>query len=321
MSCTKEDANTPAKAKEVRIAVFQIVDYELIANMRSAFADEIGKSELAKKHKVTVLPYKDAHNDVNLVNQIADQLIADKPDLIYVLGTPAAQAVVQRTTTIPIVQGGVTDPVAAKMAKSWDGSGRNYAASTDFPPVDAQFELLKTILPRAKRVGAIYSSAESNSQALMTRVRPACKKLGFPLVERPVTSSAEVTTVATSLAGEVDVIYVTTDNTVLHAMSSLLEIAKENKLPVMTCTQEDVKKGALFALGVRYDELSRIAARIAERILNGENPATIPITFADKPELYWNQGTAEQLGIVLSGDLKARVRNWFRNGEEIPKPQ
>ena len=80
------------------ISIFQVVEYELIANMRDAFVDEINSSELAKKNKVNILPYKDAHNDVNLTNQIADQIIADKPDLIYVLGTPVAQALVQRTS-------------------------------------------------------------------------------------------------------------------------------------------------------------------------------------------------------------------------------
>jgi len=308
------------RAKPIRIAVFQIVDYELIANMRRAFAEEIQKSDLAKKRAVVVQEQKDAHNDVNLTNQIADQLIADKPDLIYVLGTPAAQALVQRTTTIPIVQGAVTDPVAAGMAASWEGSGRNYAASTDFPPVEAQFDLLGKILPKAKRVGAIYSSAESNSQALMTRVRPACKARGYELVERPVTGTAEVTMSATALVGKVDVIYVTTDNTVLTALPTLLEIARDNKIPVVTCTKEDVKQGALFALGASYEELARIAARIAVRILSGENPATIPIAFIDKPELYWNQGVAERLGISLPPDLKPRVSVWYRDGQEIPAP-
>lgn len=306
---------------ECRIAVFQIVEYELIANMRKAFADEILNSDLAKKKKVKILPYKDAHNDVNLANQIADKLVADKPDLIYVLGTPAAQAIVQRTSTIPIVQGGVTDPVAAKMAASWEGSGRNYAASTDFPPVEAQFEMLLKILPSAKRIGAVYSSGEDNSLALMNRVRPVCKKLGYGLIERPVTGTAEVQTAATALVGKVDVIYVTTDNTVITALPTLLEVAKDNKLPVMTCTKEDVQKGALFAVGVSYEELARIAARIAIRILKGEDPAKIPIAFIENPELYWNNGTAKRLGIKLPLDLKGRVSTWFENGKEISRPE
>ncbi len=326
-SCNQEanpsrpEDQTAGSSEQIRISVFQIVDYELIANMRMAFADEIVSSELAKKRTITISPHKDAHNDVNLTNQIADQLIADKPDLIYVLGTPAAQALVNRTQTIPIVQGAVTDPVAAKMAASWEGSGRNYAASTDFPPVAAQFELLRKILPNAKTVGAIYSSGEANSQALMTRVRPACKEAGFELVERPVTGSAEVPTAATALVGKCDVIYMTTDNTVISAIASLVEVARDNRIPIVACTQEDVKKGALFALGASYEELSRIAARISLRILQGEDPATIPIAFIDKPDLYWNQGKAEELGIDLPEDLQPSVKVWYRDEQEIPKPE
>ena len=227
---------------------------------------------------------------------------------------------VQRTSTIPIVQGAVTDPVAAKMSASWEGSGRNYAASTDYPPVKAAFRLLKIILPNVKRIGAVYNSGEDNSVALMKRVRPVLDSLGYSLVERPVTGTAEVPTSTTALIGKADLIYVTTDNTVIAALPSLLQIARDNKLPVMVSTKEDVEKGALFALGASYDELSRIAARIAIRILKGENPANIPIAFAENPYLYWNYGTAKELGIGLDDSVKVMVHTWIENGKEIPRP-
>ncbi len=316
LSCDRKKS----EQSEIEIAVFQIVDYELIQNMREVFEDEILNSKFAKKNKVKILPYEDAHNDVNLVNQIADKLIAEKPDLIYVLGTPAAQAIVQRTTTIPIVQGAVTDPVTAKMADSWEASGRNYAASTDFPPVRSQFEMLKKVLPNVKTIGAVYNSGEDNSIALMNRVRPIVKEMGYKLVERPVTGTSEVSTSTTALVGKADVIYVTTDNTVITALPSLLEIAKDNKIPVMTCTKEDVKKGALFSFGVSYEELSLIAARITLRILEGEDPAKIPIAFAENPYFYWNEGTAKKLGLELSDELKETVHTWFENEKEIKNP-
>jgi putative ABC transport system substrate-binding protein len=319
VSCVSKEDKRQSTATPVRVAVFQIVDYELIANMRRAFAEEMLKSNLAKTRKIEILDYKDAHNDVNLANQIADQLIANKPDLIYVLGTPAAQSLVQRTTTIPIVQGAVTDPIAAKMAASWEGSGRNYAASTDYPPVEAQFKMLMRILPKVKNVGVVYSSGESNSIALLTRVRPVCEKLGLKLIERPVTGTSEVSNSTTALIGKVDAIYIPTDNTVINALPSLLQIAKDNKLPVMASTKEDVQKGALLALGASYEELARIAARISERILSGENPAKIPIAFIEKPDLYWNQGVAEELGIKLSDELNKQIKTTFKAGKEISK--
>ena len=106
----------------------------------------------------------------------------------------------------------------------------------------------------------------------------------------------------------------------LAALPTLLEIARDNKIPVVTCTKEDVKAGALFALGASYEELARIAARIAVRILSGENPATMPIAFIDKPDLYWNQGVAERLGIQLAPDIKSKVSVWYKDGNEIPAP-
>jgi len=318
LSCN--NSSNTSEPKAIHIVTFQVVEFELINNMRRIFEEELQKTDFAKDNNLQCLPYKDGHNDINLINQISDQLIADKPDLIYVLGTPVAQALVQRTNTIPIVQGAVTDPVSAKLAKSWEGSGRNYAASTDFPPVMAQFKILKEIFPNAKNIGTIYNSGEANTVALMGRVRPVLQNMGFELIERSVTGTGEVSSATTALIGKVDAIYVPTDNTVVAALPSLLEIANDNMIPVMASTKEDVKIGALLALGVSYNELSVLAARIAIRILEGENPAKIPIAFAENPYLYLNHETAGKLGVEIPDEVKKKVSTWFKNGEEIPNP-
>ncbi|MCB9369859.1 MAG: ABC transporter substrate-binding protein [Calditrichaeota bacterium] len=308
------------KKLEFQVAVFQIIEIEPVADLRKGFSETLMASDLGKAGKIKILPYKDAQNDVTLTNQIADQIVSDKPDLIYVLGTPVAQAIAERTKTIPIVQGGVTDPVAAKLAASWDGSGRNYAASTDLPPVQAIFEIASKALPNAKRIGVVFGSGESNSQAVMARVRIVAKNLGMELVERTVTNTSEVSSATVALVGNVDAIFVPTDNTVHQALPSLLQVAKDNKLPVFDCTRSSVEAGALFALGGSYEEMGRTAGKIASEILSGTNPGTIPIAFVQDPELYWNEGVAEELGVSPVGDVKSSIDVWIRNGQQVSAP-
>ncbi len=84
------------------------------------------------------------------------------------------------------------------------------------------------MLPEVKKIGAVYNSGEDNSVALMKRVRPVLDSLGYGLIERPVTGTAEVTTSTSALIGKADLIYITTDNTVIAALPSLLEVARDN---------------------------------------------------------------------------------------------
>lgn len=291
------------QARVVKVATLQIVDYELIARMRTAFERRLeSHASTASDFTVRLLPYVDAHNDVNLLNQIADSMVADKPDLIYVLGTPAAQALIERTTSIPIVQGAATDPVASGFAASWNGSGRNYAASTDYPPVIEQIAAIKGALPAAKRVGVLYSSGESQSRALVERLRVAAAEADLQVVERAVTGSSEVFAATNSLVGTVDLIYIPTDNTVIDSLLTVVEVARSAKLPIVACTREDVERGALFAVGARYEELAEIAADIAFKIISGEAPGAIPIAFAKDVDVFWNPDVAAQLNIERPTD-------------------
>ncbi|HBG06167.1 MAG TPA: hypothetical protein DDY22_11550 [Geobacter sp.] len=309
-----------SEAKPLRIAVFQITEIQPIAELREGFSKAIKESPHVQNRPIEILPFKDAHGDTTLVNQIADQIIADKPDLIYVLGTSVAQAIAERTKTIPIVQGAVTDPVEAKLAVSWEGSGRNYAASTDLPPVQAQLDILRKVLPEVKKIGTIYDSGEDNSKAVMKQLRKYAEKMGFVVIEKGVTSGADVSKMTTALLGKVDVIFVPTDNTVHGALPALLQVAADQHLPVYNCTRSSVESGALFALGGDYKDMGASAGRIAVRILSGQPPGEIPIAFIENPTLYWNVGVSEKYKIPLSDEMRKRVNVSIREGKEVPKP-
>lgn len=304
-----------APVKPLVVGIFQIVEHPVCDAAREGFEEEMKKGGDIKGRPVRIT-LQNAHGDNALIDQIATKFVADRVDLVYVLGTPCAQAIASKTREIPIVLGGATDPVAAKMADSWEKPGHNVTGTSDLPPVDAQFAMLKEILPKARRIGIIYNAGESNSVAVVDRAKRTAEKAGLALVLRSVTGTAEVPQAATSLVGNCDAIYIPTDNTTHAALPALMQAARAGNLPVFNCTEESVKEGALFALAVDYREIGRLSARMAQEILEGKNPAEMPIRLLDNPSLVLNLDSAEALSVNLSEAVRKRASKTFGGGSK-----
>ena len=73
--------------------------------------------------------------------------------MIVAIATPAAQAVVASTKSVPVVYSGVTDPVAAQLVKGFVGT--NVTGVSDKLPLDRQAALIKRVVPNAKTVGMV----------------------------------------------------------------------------------------------------------------------------------------------------------------------
>ncbi|KPA19721.1 ABC transporter substrate-binding protein, partial [Candidatus Magnetomorum sp. HK-1] len=243
-----------------------------------------------------------AQNDSSLINQIIDKLSINKPNMIYVLGTPIAQAIQKRLPDVLLVQGTATDPVSAGLADSWNGSGKNYVATTDLPPVHKQIQLIKSLTPNVKKLGVIYNPGEINSVSVIKRFREFItkNKLNITLVERPISNTSEVATVMNSLIGNADAIYLPPDNTAHAAIPVIGRIANENKQPFYATVSSAIDNGALATLSLNFYKLGEETAFLALRVLNGENPAKIPITPIENPEIIINKEIALDYLIDIS---------------------
>lgn len=291
------------KPENKRIAIVSIVKIEPITQLEDGFKKRVMESDLAKKDNITFM-YDNAQNDASLQNQIVDKIIQTKPDLVYVLGTPIATAIQKRDPNLIIVQGAVTDPIEAGLATSWDRSGKNYAATTDLPPVDKQLTLIKRLIPNITALGLVYNTSEANSVAVVKRIRKYIddNKLNIKLEERPVSNTSEVSTATESLNDRVQAIYIPPDNTVHAALQVVCKVANDHKIPVFTTVETSLDNGAFAALSLDYYKLGEQSADIALLILEGKAKASeIPIKPIDNPKIIINQKVAAALGIDLSG--------------------
>ncbi|QEA11672.1 ABC transporter substrate-binding protein [Comamonas flocculans] len=295
-------AIAPASAQEKSVAVTAIVEHPALDAVRDGAKDAL-KAAGFEEGKNLKWQYQSAQGNTGTAAQIARKFIGDKPDVIIAIATPSAQAVVAATKNVPVVFSAVTDPVAAKLVPSWDASGTNVTGVSDLLAMDKQVELIKKVVPDAKRLGIVYNPGEANSVVVVKELKELLPKMGMTLVEASAPRSVDVGSAGRSLVGKVDAIYNSTDNNVVSAYESLVKVAQEAKIPLIAADSDSVKRGAIASLGVNYRDLGEQTGRMVARILKGEKPGDIKPEVSTKLELFVNPGAAEKQGVKLSDEF------------------
>jgi len=291
-----------AMAQTKSVAVTAIVEHPALDAIRDGVKESL-KAAGYEEGKNLKWQYQSAQGNTGTAAQIARKFVGDKPDAIVAIATPSAQAVVAATKDVPVVFSAVTDPVAAKLVKSWEPSGTNVTGVSDLLKLEPQVELIKKVVPNAKRVGMVYNPGEANSVVVVKQLKELLPKMGMTLVEASAPRSVDVGSAARSLIGKVDVIYTNTDNNVVSAYESLVKVGQDAKLPLVASDTDSVKRGAIAALGVNYKDLGMQTGQMVLRILKGDKPGTIKPEVSNKTELYVNPGAAEKQGVKLSDEL------------------
>jgi len=282
-------AIAPASAQDKSVAVTAIVEHPALDAVRDGVQAALKEAgyEAGKNLK---WQYQSAQGNTGTAAQIARKFVGDKPDAIVAIATPSAQAVVAATKNVPVVFSAVTDPVAAKLVTSWDASGTNVTGVSDLLALDKQIDLIKRVVPGAKRVGMVYNPGEANSVVVVNQLKELLPKHGMSLVEASAPRSVDVGSAARSLIGKADVIYTNTDNNVVSAYEALVKVGQEAKLPLVASDTDSVKRGGIAALGINYRDLGEQTGRMVVRILKGEKPGDIKPETSTKLELFVNPG-------------------------------
>ena len=295
-------AMAPASAQEKSVAVTAIVEHPALDAVRDGVQAAL-KEAGYESGKNLKWQYQSAQGNTGTAAQIARKFVGDKPDAIVAIATPSAQAVVAATKSVPVVYSAVTDPVAAKLVPSMEASKTNVAGVSDVPALDKQIELIKQVVPGAKRIGMVYNPGEANSVVVVKELQKLLPGMGLTLVEAAAPRSVDVSSAARSLIGKVDVIYTSTDNNVVSAYEALVKVGQDAKIPLVASDTDSVKRGAIAALGINYRDLGEQTGRMVVRILKGEKPGEIKSETSSKLELFVNPGAAEKQGVKLSDAL------------------
>lgn len=253
------------------------------------------------------IDFQNAENDQSNLKSMSERFVNEGVQAMVGIATPSAQALANASDKVPVVMGAVTDPVAAKLVKSVDQPGGNITGVSDQAPIDAQLDLIRQIMPDAHVLGVISTNSDDSAQTQVRMVQEKAKKYGFDVKSYTISSTNDLNQVAAEMVTKVQAIFVPTDNTIASAMPTLASVANSRRIPIFPTVDTMVKQGGLATVGLNQFDLGVETGKMVAAILDGDNPATMPIHFMKRGDLIVNEKVAAKLGIKLPADLLKRA--------------
>jgi putative tryptophan/tyrosine transport system permease protein len=302
---TASSGSAKMDAGPKRLALFVFSDNHLLKITSDGIMDELKRSGVLQKYNITV-DLKNAQNDYGTAQAIVQDMVRQNYDYIVTASTLALQVTANGNKNIPHIFGAVTDPYRMGIAKNARDHIPNITGIATFQPVDSTMGAIRAIFPKAKRVGIVWNPAEANSEACTLQARQAAKKHGFELMERTVSSTDEVKDALSALLNrKIDIFFTSGDNTVILALVTVADILREHRIPYFTNDPTDIERGAFFSIGADYFEVGVETAKMAERVIGGEETKNIPIRDFVPEKIGVNAGLAKQYGVTVpDGFLK-----------------
>jgi len=168
-------------------------------------------------------------------------------------------------------------------------------------------ELLKEVLPKAKRVAMIFDPKNQGMMSRLRAVEAAAPKLGIELQSIPALTANALAEALVSTAKDPPNALIVLSPIYAAYQNEVVEFATRTKVPLSFDTRGLAKEpGALLSYGADISDLFRRAATFVDKILKGAKPSDLPVEQATKFELVVNRKTAKAMGIELPTGILLR---------------
>jgi putative ABC transport system substrate-binding protein len=245
-----------------------------------------------------------------------DRLRSVIADLVHrrvaVIATPGgnleAQEAKTATTTIPVVFSVGEDPVKLGLVASLARPGGNETGMNFFvQEVQAKrLGLLHELVPKVTRIAMLLNPANTpTAEAALRDIPEAARLLGLQLQVLKASTSREIETAfATMVHDRAEALFVATDSFFVSRSVQFATLASRHGIPATYGAREVVEVGGLMSYATDIGDTFRQVGVYTGKILNGANPAELPVLQSTKFELVINLQTARALGIDVPNSLQ-----------------
>lgn len=245
--------------------------------------------------------------------QLADEFVRRKVDIIVVMSTSPARAVKQATDTIPIVVGGMADPVSDGLVASLSRPAGNLTGNTFLGPelIAKRFRLLKDVLPGLSRVAALWQPSAYEKRTvdgLLRETETAAQALRLRLQFVPADRPDDLDGAFEGMIREAAEAVIQLPSPMLFGEHKrIVDLAARSRLPAMYAAREFVENGGLMSYGASFPDIWRRLATYVDKILKGASPADLPVEQPTKLEFVLNLKAAKELGVAVPGTALAQA--------------
>lgn len=304
-----------SKSRVLRVAIVQQISIPALDDGVTGALAALKERGYSEGDRIEVTRYN-AQGDVSTGNAIAKNVTSSNFDLILSFSTVSLQTIANanRNATPPRrhVFGLVSDPYAVGVGVSRENhlSHPPYMTGVgSLAPVQDAFEMARRMQPGLKRVGLVWDPSEANSVVTTTLARKICASMGITLVEANAENSTAISEATASVLGRgVQAIWVSPDLIASHGRELIISKARAAKVPVFTSIPTSGGSGALFELGANYVAIGKVEGNLAADVLDGRDPAGIPVENIMPITLNLNKAA-----------LKGLREKWIVPDEVVPR--
>nr|WP_319493957.1 ABC transporter substrate-binding protein [uncultured Desulfobacter sp.] len=254
------------------------------------------------KFKYTIL---NAGNQKQKLTELAQEIVAAKPDIAVAAGGIEADALMTATrgTDIPMVFLSVSSSIDRGLTSSMTAPDKNFTGidTNDTNITAKRMWFIKRILPDTRKIFCFHIPSNVPSVESVKIARKKAEELGLELIVKEVITIDDIRSAAPMISREnMDVILLNPVAVIHGAMKEIiLPRAMAQKIPIFGYGMGSVKKGAFASYaGSRYAN-GKQAARLAHKIIHGTRPENIPIETPEQYEFVINRWMVKKLGLTL----------------------
>lgn len=255
--------NKTVENDSIKIGVLLFTEHKVIDEIFLGFKEEIEKIAKVKKVKFELI-VKNANADQIQLNAIKNYFENNKEiTSVFVVGTPAAKFLKNSEFDKPVIFGGVPDPVAAGLIDNINQPDKNFSGTKYFPPVK---EIIETFINnyelKNNQIAILRNPAEPNSVAVSNEFISVAKEKNIKIIDFPVIDGNELeSSLRVMSKSEIDGVFIPTDNLVYSRLNNVVQELSSKSIPVFSCTELSVEKGADFSLGTDYYNVGKETAK------------------------------------------------------------
>jgi putative ABC transport system substrate-binding protein len=258
--------------------------------------------------KNVIIEFRFTDDSLDQLPRLAEELLRTMVDVVVASAAPAALAVKNATTSVPIVFVGVNDPVGLGLVASLGRPGGNITglATTSAALAGKRLELLKEVVPKLRRVAVLWDPSNPTNPIQLRDAEDAARTLGVEILPVPVRGPSEFDSAYKAMRGTDGLLRLDSPLFTTHR-ARLARLAATSRLPTVSGIREMAELGDLMSYGVDFPDLFRRSATHVDKILKGAKPSDLPVEQPTKFEIVINLRAAKALGLTLPATLLLRA--------------
>lgn len=241
---------------------------------------------------------------------LAQELVNARVEVLVASTPPSVAAAMRASTSVPIVFGGVGDPVALGFVASFARPGGNLTGvSNQIDDIAGKYlEFLRAAIPGLARVASLLNPDNNNHRIILTQLQASARRIGVEVTPVEARNADQIAdAIAAARRAGAAALIIQGDGFLFGERTRIAEHAIRHRIATIGWTRDLVAAGGLMSYGQNVADDYRKVAEYVDRILRGARPADLPVQQPTSPKLVLNRRTAKALGLTLSPELMLRV--------------